>query len=327
MTISILIPVYNVEKYIGRCFKSLAEQNDLADVEIIFVDDCSPDRSVEQLLKEVTKFPQLVDQIKIIRHKKNKGLSGARNTGIDNATGDYLIFLDSDDTLSSNAISTIKEVISEKKPDVIVFGVNQVFPDGKTTNSMNNYVNNNKECFLYDILTRKCSVTVWGKVYSRKLFTRNGIRFIEGLNYGEDYVSLPRILYFADSIVDITNMVLYHYYKDNVCSYTNKPLDRVKVSNILYAINILDDFFTKHPIKSYPEISQILKVRNKVFLLEYCGRQLRKEIIAMYGELNDRKLDASVKHRIVWELARNKRINALNIYLDLSIKIKHLMHC
>ena len=94
--VSVIVPVYGVEKYIERCARSLFEQT-LDDMEFIFVDDCTKDESIEVLKRVIDLYPVRKDQVKIIHHAVNKGLSRARETGVNAATGDYIGHCDSDD--------------------------------------------------------------------------------------------------------------------------------------------------------------------------------------------------------------------------------------
>lgn len=141
MTVSIIIPIYNVEQYIERCINSVINQT-YHQLEVIIVDDCSPDNSM-------SLARQLVDKsnykegltFKFIKREENGGLSAARNTGIENATGDFLYFLDSDDELPINAIELlINQVIIH--PDVeIVMGRMKAFPNDLPYYNIDRYKN------------------------------------------------------------------------------------------------------------------------------------------------------------------------------------------
>lgn len=100
--VSVIIPVYGVEKYIERCARSLFEQT-LEDMEFIFVDDSTRDNSIDILLEVINEYPQRKNQIKILTHEVNKGLPAARQTGIKAAKGDYIAHCDSDDWVTPNA--------------------------------------------------------------------------------------------------------------------------------------------------------------------------------------------------------------------------------
>ena len=111
MKVSVIIPVYNVAPYVERCLTSVFQQT-YGDIEIIIVDDCATDNSMEIVHKVVTVYSGLFT-IQIIRHACNQGLSEARNTGIKSAKGDYLYFLDSDDAITADCIHLLVAPLSE----------------------------------------------------------------------------------------------------------------------------------------------------------------------------------------------------------------------
>ena len=127
--ISVIIPVFNTEKYIGNCINSVIAQT-LKDIEIICVNDCSADNSLEIL----QNFAKKDNRIKIIDLKENKGVSNARNTGIDLAQGEYIYLIDSDDWLDTNYLEEMLKKIKETKSNVII-----------NANFVNEYDNQNKK--------------------------------------------------------------------------------------------------------------------------------------------------------------------------------------
>ena len=116
MKISIIVPVYNVEHYIKECFDSIAAQTYKGEIECIFVDDCGKDDSVAVLEKLIAEHKGPI-QFSIVHHEQNKGLSVARNTGIHHSSGDYLYFIDSDDTITPDCIEKLT-ALAEKYPGV-----------------------------------------------------------------------------------------------------------------------------------------------------------------------------------------------------------------
>lgn len=122
MLVSIIIPVYKVEEYIERCLISAFEQT-YSNIEILIVDDCSPDNSISIAKKLVDKYSK-GDIVRIISHSKNKGLSEARNTGIQASKGDFLYFLDSDDCIEPITIDTLVSFTKTEEPDFVIGGVN-----------------------------------------------------------------------------------------------------------------------------------------------------------------------------------------------------------
>ena len=119
MKISIIVPVYNVEEYIEDCLRSITAQTYKGEVECIIVDDCTPDSSCTIIEKFISKYAGNI-QFKLLHHEKNRGLSAARNTGIDATTGEYIYFLDSDDEITPNCIELLAEPLKKEKYDFVI---------------------------------------------------------------------------------------------------------------------------------------------------------------------------------------------------------------
>ena len=180
MKVSLLIPVYGVEKYIEKCAVSLFEQT-YEDIEYIFVDDCTPDNSMNVLSGVIERYPKRKDHTRIIHHDRNKGLAQARNTALEAATGDFVLNVDSDDYLELQAIERLCAVADKKKADVVVFGFYSVYVKGRVA-CPNMYHFVDKESYLKSLLEKKNTSCVWGKFMARELYRKTGIRAIPGLN-------------------------------------------------------------------------------------------------------------------------------------------------
>lgn len=123
--VSVVVPVYKAEAYIERCARSLMEQT-LDEAEFIFVDDCSPDRSIEVLERVLANFPRRREQVKIIRHTENHGVSLSRQDGLDAATGDYVIHADPDDWVESEMLERLYSVAKAEDADMVICDFYQV---------------------------------------------------------------------------------------------------------------------------------------------------------------------------------------------------------
>lgn len=119
MKISIVVPVYNVEPYIEDCLKSVASQTYKGDIECIIVNDCTPDNSCAVIDRFINKYDGAIE-FKLLHHTVNRGLSAARNTGIDAATGDYIYFLDSDDEITPDCIELLAAPLEKEKYDFVI---------------------------------------------------------------------------------------------------------------------------------------------------------------------------------------------------------------
>ena len=187
--ISIIVPVYNVELYLSQCLDSVINQTE-ADLEIIAVDDGSTDRSGEI----ADAYAEKDWRITVI-HKKNGGLSSARNTGIGLATGEYLLFLDSDDWLDLDTVNTLKSVVEEYRYDTIMFSWDNI-------DSLNNFVSQrealfdvgfvftekDKEHIYARFLAGSALNNVWQRIYRRELIQQKHLFFDEELKHTEDLI-------------------------------------------------------------------------------------------------------------------------------------------
>ncbi len=317
--ISILVPIYGVEHYIERCARSLFEQT-YPDIEYVFVDDCSSDQSIAVLEKVMEDYPLRKPHVKIIHHERNKGLSAARNTALEASAGDYVMHVDSDDYIEIDTVRLAVELAEREQADMIVFDMNNVYPNRVIASSAK--VSTCKMAYLRNVVCRDSSPCVCGGLYLRKLYVDHAIRAIEGLNYGEDYVTKPRLIYYANKIVHLP-VPLYNYVQYNATSYTNCVSSK-SIQDVLKAVNILDDFFRKVDKVGalYKDLSVDLKARNRVFLLEYCSKEDRAYVNGLFPEVNGLNIQMPLKHKIVWEFSRRRLSKLLNLYLSVSKYIK-----
>lgn len=239
--VSILLPVYKVENFIQRCAESVFEQT-YENLDIVFVDDCSPDNSVEIIKQVLERFPQRKNQVRIIRHERNRGLAAARNTAVDAATGKYLMHVDSDDYLDVTTVERSVDKIEESKADAVIFGNNYVLPDKTISHIIK--VPEDKNEYIKQLLLRTTRFNIWGAMYKTELYKKYDIRAIEGINNGEDFAVIPRLLYNAKKIVGL-EMPLYNY----VCflnenSYTNS-FSRNSAECHIRILSLLRQYFSE----------------------------------------------------------------------------------
>ena len=228
-TVSILVPVYNVEKFIQRCAESIFGQT-YEQLDIVFVDDCSPDNSIRVVRETLERYPQRKGQVRIISHECNRGLAAARNTGVAVAKGDYIIHVDSDDYIDETTIAKCVDVVERKGADIVLFDANHVYPN-KTVIDRVVLPPSDKEGYLKLLLSRKTRINIWGAMYKAELYKKYDIQAIEGCNIGEDYTVTPRLTYYARKVVNIPQP-LYNYIHYNENSYTYKFSKKSVVSHI-----------------------------------------------------------------------------------------------
>lgn len=217
--ISIIVPIYNVERYLDECVQSLVGQT-YRNLEIILVDDGSPDACPRMC----DAWEEKDERIRVI-HKPNGGLSDARNAGIDIASGDYIMFVDSDDFIARNAVADLHALQNRTDADMACGGVYKYF-DGHTTGIYNAIIQSETVVFsgieqLKNMLDFKTECSAWGKLYKRS--TIGNHRFIKG-RYNEDVIFLFPI-YAACKKVAYTEK-RYYYYRDTAGSVTNRLSDK-----------------------------------------------------------------------------------------------------
>ncbi|MBO4871268.1 MAG: glycosyltransferase family 2 protein [Muribaculaceae bacterium] len=217
MKVSVLVPVYGVERYIAQCATTLMEQT-YKDVEYIFVDDCTPDASVERLQEVLDSYPERQAQVRVIGHDQNKGLAGARLTALNAATGDAVIIVDSDDYVAPAAIERLVAEMERTGADVVDGGYGMV-SNGITTERFMP-LHRSEKAYLRTILCQNVEPNrIWGRLIKKSLFDDHGIIFHQGIDYSEDFTVLPLLLLHAKRAW--VDECLYFYRNDNPESYTN----------------------------------------------------------------------------------------------------------
>lgn len=218
--LSVIVPVYGVENYLAGCLDSIYPQ--LTDeTEIILVDDESPDNCGAVCDGYKEKYPDFTTVI----HQKNKGLGGARDSGIEIAKGNYLLFVDSDDTIVEGTVETLLRTIREKSPDCIVFPINCTDESGKVLSVQ-------KDIFTPDTpidpSTEKavlCGLpAACNKVFKASLFRDNGIEFPSRVWY-EDIRTTPKLFALSKSVVYL-DTPLYNYLQRSDSIMNNKNVER-----------------------------------------------------------------------------------------------------
>lgn len=235
LKVSIIIPVFKVEPYIERCVCSVLNQT-YRELEVILVDDCSPDQSMniaKQIIEKSEKAKDL--QIQFLKHEKNRGLSAARNTGIKTAKGDYIFLLDSDDKITPICIEKLIS-LAQKYPDVNIVQGNTWCNDERykwldlSTKNLPEYTQDkqwirkqfiNVEYNLKD----NVPVTAWNKLFNRKWFVENNLWYKEGLIHEDEHW---RLMYWKHiNSIAFCNDITYKYYirQDSIIT-RNKSRDQ-----------------------------------------------------------------------------------------------------
>ena len=215
MKVSVIIPVYRVEKFIEKCAASLFSQT-LDDVEFIFVDDASPDNSMAVLEKCIQQYPQRKAQIRMLTHKENKGLPAARNTGLAVASGEYVFHCDSDDFVEPDMLETLYDEAKKKDADIVWCDWYLSFEHNERYMKQPDYATPMEA--LKAMLAGLMKFNVWNKLVRRRLYVDNQIAFPAGYAMGEDMTMM--LLFAVAGRVAYIPQAFYHYVKLNTEAYS-----------------------------------------------------------------------------------------------------------
>lgn len=297
--VSILVPIYGVEKYIERCARSLFGQT-YKNIEYVFVDDCTPDRSIEVLLKVLDEFPNRKSRVKIVHHEKNKGLSGARHTAIDNATGDFVLHVDSDDWINND---TVEKLVNEQiSTDADIVSGNAITECGpKIFFNVPPILNPHKMIISY--LSSDNAHQVWGRLIKRELYKHVDAPIV-GIDNGEDTQTMPMLFYYSNKLANVQES-LYHYFLGNESSLTHKNNNinsKFEIQLIQSSLIVLDFFKGKDlevekqanlylAFRIWGSLKRSAIVRNKKLFDEVLGYKNKvegnpfKSVLGKYGRL------------------------------------------
>ena len=194
--ISVLIPVYNVEKYVERCILSVLNQTLQEEIEVIIVNDCTLDRSMIVIDKVLENLSESRKQlIKIINNKKNKGIAFTRNEALKYATGEYILQIDSDDYLETDMIEKMYNKAVETDADIVGVDFWRIYENKRVYEKDDLSISKKK--LLGEVLkVEHCAR--WNKLIRYSLIKE--IDYVAGIDYGEDYIFMLQCFYLADKI-------------------------------------------------------------------------------------------------------------------------------
>lgn len=249
---SIVVPVYNVKEYLEECIKSLVNQTYKA-YEIILVDDGSNDGSSDLCDMYAEKY----SCVKVF-HKTNGGLSDARNYGISKVSGEYMIFVDSDDYIDTNTLQTYFQVcLKNDNPDLLIDQSNYAFSDGKIrSDDYYNYKVFGKKSGKEAFLTLSSGGPLWSpcaKCYNVEYWRKHGFQFTKGI-YAEDLDLIYKVIYLADTVVMTPGM---YYYREKREGSISNTINKKKFMDLFDIIDRWEVFFREYQVED--------KARNNMY--------------------------------------------------------------
>lgn len=314
--VSIIVPIYGVESHIARCAHSLFSQT-YSNVEYVFVNDCTKDDSMKVLAEVMAVYPERQKNCRIVGHEVNQGLAAARYTGIRYVTGEYVMHVDSDDYLEHEAVSILVDKAVEDESDIVIGGSYSVFPTERVVNA--SYPHCDKDTLLLMLLHMRVSPSVWGKLYSSRLYaSENDTLPLPGVNHGEDFATVPRLVHYAQKI-SYVDEPLYNYVQFNAESYSKNYNER-SMRDMVKAAEKLSSFFKG---RIADEMIDLCKLRVKLSMYKYMNVALYDEIRALFPEESGKAGNLlSVPDRILMILAGLRMYRSAVLFIKLGFKIR-----
>lgn len=304
--ITIIVPIYNVEKYLERCIDSIINQT-YTNLEVILVDDGSPDKC-PQICE---RYQKKDNRIKVI-HKENGGLSDARNKGVELATGEYVLFVDSDDEIVLTAVEELVNIIEQYHSDIICFNIKEV-NEGTKREFRNRFYSNScskkihelsyEEAISDNINRKNIRYEAWSKLYSLEIVKK--CSFPKGM-LAEDFAVFYKYLSYAKKIIHYENQ-LYIYYRRNdgiMGAKKEKLYIDVYRTEILYYEKIkkidlnkgdlkkAEDNYFKTLIKTYAKINKVTQqeliseIENKISNIKLNNLKFIQKVLLILYKIN-----------------------------------------
>jgi glycosyltransferase involved in cell wall biosynthesis len=325
--VSIVITVYNCEKYIEKCARSLFEQT-LDKIEYIFVNDATQDNSVKILNDIINDYPHRKSEIKIINLEKNRGVSNARQVGFSIAKGEYIIHCDSDDWVDKDMYERLYLKAKESKADIVGCNFRHEFYDVQY--DFHQQYTDNMEENIRRLINGKIFPSLCTSLTLRKLIVDNQLSFPVGLNMGEDLYFNLQIYLHAQKIASL-DWAPYHYRHSEESSCflrTRKSID----SDIEIARLIEELINEKGLYDKYAKDINYRKFFSKLPLIhDFDNKECYKEWLSIYPETNHyiwQYDQIDWKHKIELWFAANKMLSAAKVFnsvINFQSKIRHKM--
>lgn len=312
--VSVLVPIYGVERYIQRCAESLFKQTMKEGIEFIFVNDATPDNSMGLLHEVIERFPERKSQIRIIEHPVNKGISTTRATAVLAAKGEYVAYCDSDDWVESSMFLDMYELAKKEDSDIVVCDYYKEFNLGKVRICQNK--EENREAIASSLLRfENIHPFLWIRMIRRSFYLEGKFFADSRISFCDDLaVTIP--MHLSTDKVSLLTKPLYHYNVINLGSLTHEKTIS-KIESCKLAMDALEEFIVKN---RYNRVLPALNFRRFYYYLPLIT-SLESYNPHLWLKLDNPKLHYNLVNRTklsVW-LVRH-RLFKLNKLLQIIVK-------
>ncbi|HIB8180971.1 TPA: glycosyltransferase family 2 protein [Elizabethkingia anophelis] len=317
--VSIIVPVYNAEDTLHIAIDSILAQT-YQNVELVIVDDCSKDNTLNKLYKYKDGEINNNFSIKIISHETNKGVASARNTGLENASGEYIYYVDADDWIDDKTIEIL--IKEQQKNDSDIVGCNWYLSFNQNERRMNQPVFTSSLEAIQKMTNGTMRWNLWLFMGKRSLYEKYNIRFISGMNMGEDLMVMMR-LFIHSNHVSFVNKALYHYGQSNNDSLTKTYSEKHRLEvaiNLQKVEESINDSSFSHTIG---DGINFLKLNIKLPLLISNKESDYKKWEEWFPEANPyvmKNIELPFRTRLLQWMAVKKQYWFLKMYYNIVIR-------
>lgn len=317
--ISVIIPVYNAEKYIKKSLTSLMTQT-LDDIEFIIINDGSTDSSMIIIEEVINNYPERKPNT-ILVNRENKGVSATRSEGLALSNGEYIIHADGDDWVESDMLESLYLEAISSLADIVIcdYYINSEEIQLYVTQEIGS---TNLEC-IKKILLGELHGSSWNKLIKRSLISENNIDYIDNIDYLEDVVFNVKSLYYAKSISHLKK-AFYHYNISNNHSITSF-INEIKIDHVIKATSLVSDFLSSKKLNNIKENElNIFKLNQKSWFILSNRKSVSKKILNLYPESNNKIF--KTKHKIHMKLILISSGYKLHYLSQMLLKILNFMY-
>lgn len=318
LKLSIIIPVYNAANTLNDCLLALKGQK-YTNVEYIFINDCSTDNSLDIINKFAFDMRSQGVEVKVISHSVNGGVAKARNTGLDNATGDYIYYIDADDYIDDDALESMVRIVEEYDLDILGVEWNLCFSRNERYMQQAFFSTPNQA-----ITNLMCGVmrwNLWLYLVKRSLYEDNKIRFIPGANMGEDMQVMIK-LFMNSKNVKLINKPYYHYRHINPDAVSNSMSEK-NIKEVTVNVNALEEYAIDVNNFEVQKLMPLLKLNIKLPLLISNNKENYKIWYNWFNESNSCVMDNKLlplRTRLIQLCAAKKYFFIIRVYYLLVYK-------
>lgn len=320
--VSVIVPVYNTELYVERAIISLMEQT-LDNVQFIIIDDGSKDNSLNIIQDVIARYPAREGSVTLIS-RENLGVAATRAQGMELATGSYIIHLDSDDWAEPEWLEKLYSKAIDENSDVVICNYNAVYEN--KINAVTMPPDKTGALCLKQLLCDKQRGYTWNKLIHRRIFSRIGDPFIQGINYLEDLLYIMKCFYLSQRISYVPDY-LYNYNQQNLISIT-KGMSDSKVEDIKKTTTFISNFINSHELsQSLNKEMMFFKIKQKTFLIYGQWQWVKKDIWTLFPETEPFILTSPVPihFKISLLAAKLKLYKTSSLLMSILVRIKFII--